>query len=612
MKAPRIILFFFLLVFTVSIAYAQNNHITLLAVSEGNGTMTGSTADLSLEIRDGSGKVFIDTYPLSKFDTQLSIRFAKDVACKFSKIDCSKYDFLYTIRAKSRIIGGPSAGAAIAVLTYAQLNDLDIDPKSAITGTINSGRLIGNVGGIKQKIEGAVEQGLTKVLIPVNEIVQENESNDTIDMVEYGESLGIQVFGASDLEEAIYYITGKDLRTDVPEISIDPQYTEIMNGISNQLCDRSLEILNLIDSTGFKIDNVSYNGQPLNQTLEDAEDQLKDSMASYKNEQYYASSSQCFGANTKLYFIYLVASGLPDSEYAKKANMIQVAIDSYKKNLSETTYITIPSFQTGLVVRQRVEEAAEYLENVYDYFDNSSNISRDTMLSYLSLANERLYTTKMWAQFFDLQGESYLIDQSTLKESCEVIIDDSLTRIQYSRLYLPNSFIGEEEKLQKLQDSDDYAYCISEASLIKANINSLISTLGIKEEDAAGIVKRKLEKASGILAEEVSNGRFPILGYSYFEYANALLDTQPISALIYAEYALEISNLDIYLNNQPSGNGSIKHNEDYSYLLVILIFLAGIILGMKFTQLHYSKFYGIKRVKTKVKTNKKAKKRKKR
>ncbi len=58
--------------------YGQEGHMKLLAVSEHAGTYTGSSADLYLEIEPGSGKVFLETFPLTKLDTQLATRFAKD------------------------------------------------------------------------------------------------------------------------------------------------------------------------------------------------------------------------------------------------------------------------------------------------------------------------------------------------------------------------------------------------------------------------------------------------------------------------------------------------------------------------------------------------------
>ncbi|MEK6920701.1 MAG: S16 family serine protease, partial [Nanoarchaeota archaeon] len=139
-------------------------HITLLAVSEA--TQIGSTADLYLRVQEGSGGVYIDTFPLTKLDTQLSTRFAQQIACDFVEEECAEKDFFYTIRSDATIIGGPSAGAALATLTVAMLDDHIINESVAITGTINVGGLIGPVGSLVGKIDAAKASGMTKVLIP--------------------------------------------------------------------------------------------------------------------------------------------------------------------------------------------------------------------------------------------------------------------------------------------------------------------------------------------------------------------------------------------------------------------------------------------------------------
>jgi len=159
----QILILFFLL--CIPLCFAQPiGHITLLAVSEA--TQTGSTADLYIRTQEGSGGVYIETFPLTKLDTQLSTRFAEQIACDFLEKDCTTTDFFYTIRSDATILGGPSAGAAIAVATVAMLDNLELNESVAISGTINVGGLIGPVGSLVSKIDAAQKQGITKVLIP--------------------------------------------------------------------------------------------------------------------------------------------------------------------------------------------------------------------------------------------------------------------------------------------------------------------------------------------------------------------------------------------------------------------------------------------------------------
>src|SRR5690242_1623828 len=95
--------------------YAQKNTIKLLAVNDG--TKKGMVVDLDLDIVDGSNRVFIETHPLSNIDTQISLRLAKTIACKTADVYCLNKDFFYSIRANSPVIAGPSAGAAMTVMT---------------------------------------------------------------------------------------------------------------------------------------------------------------------------------------------------------------------------------------------------------------------------------------------------------------------------------------------------------------------------------------------------------------------------------------------------------------------------------------------------------------
>jgi uncharacterized protein len=619
----KIIFWILILCLFMSIAYSENNHLRLLAASEmENGSMQGGVADLFLEIREGSGSVFIDTYPLSKFDTQLSIRFAKDTACKFALIDCSKYDFLYTIRARSNIIGGPSAGAAITIITYAQLKQLDIDKSIAITGTINSGRLIGNVGAVKEKIEGAEKSDIKKVLIPFNEIIHTFDNNSTLDLIEYGNELGIEVVGVSDIEEALFHFTGLDLRKKDIGLKVDEKYSNIMYNISESLCNRSVEIINLIEESELNISESNITNQSYSLGIE----LLNRSKQAYSTEAFYSSASQCYAANNNLYFTYLLLKNYSDDYYKDRINNLHEAYNLYLENIKESKHNTIPALQTTMIMRQRLDDVYNYLENIekYNFLSNTNKkisnidenifnldslndsnvtlkkniISRDEMINNVAFAIERLYTVKLWSQFFQLEGEVFEINDQILKESCNDIINDVKTRIQYAQLYLPDGFSVSLEKINELEKEKDYAYCIAKASIIKADVNTFLGSLSLKMDDIKNVVEKKLDKATEIISEEIENGRFPILGYSYYEYAKTLSDIEPTSALIYSEYALELSNIDLYLNRptlslreefidtELSLNNKIRNTNINILLILILTLIIGIIIG-RISVTHY-------------------------
>lgn len=157
-----------LLVIPITAAVTMDvESITLLAVTQtGNGSLSGSTATMYLQAKPGTGAIFIESYPASKIDTQVATRVANEIACEFTDVDCRSYDFFYTIRADSPIIGGPSGGAATAVLTLAVLEEIEIRDDIAMTGAISSGGIIGPVDGIKEKIMAAQEHDKSIAIIP--------------------------------------------------------------------------------------------------------------------------------------------------------------------------------------------------------------------------------------------------------------------------------------------------------------------------------------------------------------------------------------------------------------------------------------------------------------
>lgn len=723
--------------FLLNSALAQNNHLVLLAVSElPNGTVIGSTADLYLQIQDGSGRTFMDTYPVSKFDTQLSTRYAKDVACKFSNIDCSRYDFLYTIRARSSFIGGPSASAAISALTFAKLNNLDVDKNVAVTGTINSGRLIGNVGSIKEKIKVASLQGINKVLIPISELVtlekqiKENSINEKIilennsknansnvknsddeissdvknsddevsndvknsdnevssdvknsdneitsndtdnndddnntisdndkntisddeanncykednckdnyledNIITFGKSLGVEIIGVSDLEDVIFHLTGLDLRKESTEFVANEEYEKIMKSIAENMCKRTHDLLELNSDFGMshKSDDIYELSSESVSIFENtsksyllnffniALGHLKNSKNSFELQSYYSTASFCYSANVNLQTIYLTLRNNSYQESIERLNELQKAVKLFKDNINNRNPSTISELQTIIILKQRLDETQNYLDNAFELnYTNTSNIKNDfeielvnqnlnlvyledeiinkikrNFISSKAWAIERLYTASEWAKFFNVEGQKIAINEIILANSCNAIKEETIMRIQYANLFMP----GLDKKLKELDEinTQDSIECISRSSLIKAEINAIITAINLNENMLKEMVLRKLVKASEILNEETESGRFPILGYSYYEYAKSLYQTSPFNALVYAEYSLELSNFDIYLGNQRDLNlrnnrFKIRFNLS-SFLISFSLVFMGFLLGIKFSKNYfYTKF----------------------
>lgn len=528
-------------------SFVQSQSMVLLAVSETKEGFSGSTASLSLEVEKGRGRVFLDTSPASKLDTQLSTRFAKEISCSFVEADCSEYDFFYTIQADSSIIGGPSAGAAMAVLTAASLNELNLDDKVAITGTINSGGLIGPVGGLKEKIEAAAQKKLKKVLIPVgsSNIKLSNTSNISLNLVQYGKELGLEVKEVEDLNDAIFEFTGVRLKEEVSEIRLDSAYQDTMRDLASLLCNRSYEL----EREAALINKWTNDMRSEKQV---ADNLSRRALISFNASDFYSSASFCFGANVVYKTIVLEMLNLSSKEAAARMDKVDDELSSLNNELEKKEIKTTTDFQTFLVVSERLEEAKEQIDDAKFNLENNSVVRE----SSIALAEERILSAKSWSFFFGKGSSSLEIDEGNLKSSCNTKISEAEQRIDYARLFVPDTLSETQKTLEdakKKRSDKKYALCLYKASLAKAESNIFLSVFGFEDSEVVGVTERKIAAAKKIIANQAAEGAFPIVGYSYYEYSKTLLDeSRKYSALLYAEYALELSDLDVYFEKQET------------------------------------------------------------
>ena len=106
----------------------------------------------------------------------------------------------------------------------------------------------------------------------------------------------------------------------------------------------------------------------------------------------------------------------------------------------------------------------------------------------------------------------------------------------------------------------------------------MLGLIGVEEERLDEIIELKLRSAKIELAKAQQKGIFPIISYSYYEYANSLKDKDKASALLFTEYALEFANLDIYFPVKRSFFDFIKRVNRKVLFVFFLGLFAGIIL----------------------------------
>ena len=573
-----VILMLALMLFLLPNVAAKQGHMRLLAVTETSNGDVGGIADLYLEIKPGTGRVFLETFPLTKVDTQISTRFAKEIACDFLDADCSKYDFFYTITADSSIIGGPSAGSAIAVLTISLIKDVPLNDEVAVTGTINSGGVIGPVGGIEAKIEAAERAGMKKVLIPMGEYFDTNQTaynestdneinqslNETVNL-SVGKEFKIEIKEVATLDEALFEFTGKSFRERKANITISQNYADTMKELAIQLCSRSTKLRN-------RISNLTDNSTK--GILDNALNLSARGKEYFESNKFYSSASFCFGSNVEFNYLILMEMNLTDTEIIEKVYNLRGEIESFDAEIENKELKTVTDLESYMTVKERLIEANEFVDLFQESMDNNN-----TNLRNLAYAMERLNSAKSWAEFLNNEGKEFDFNNETIENACRAKLSEVEERLQYVEIYLPQSLENTRKELgyaYKDRDEGNFELCLSKASKAKANVDTVLSVFGVRNEDVKRVVDKKLEIVESTLVEETEKGVFPIVGYSYFEYANSLKEDDPFSALLYSEYALELSNLDIYFKSPEAKGVNFFANVDKRLLWVLI---AGIALG---------------------------------
>lgn len=543
------ILFFLILI--LPFVFANSGNMKLMAVTNPDENARGSMANMNLEIKEGNGRIFIDSFPLSKLDTQISTRFAKEVACNFLERDCSRYDFFYTIRSDSALVGGPSGGAATTVLTIAVLENLHIDEYTSMTGTINTGGIIGPVGSITEKTQAAASAGIKKVIIP--KYTDLNQTNIT----QLEQDYGIEVIEISHISEAVYEFTGKDYSV-YEEVNLSYNYVELMQEISQDMCFRAESLYNETEFDNRTSELIDYG------------------KSSIETKEHYSAASYCFGALLRIRQQTLLDENLDKGKIKEKIISTLDRAVEFENATNNHELKTLTDLETYMAVSERVQESKERLAEALKYIaQNNTNQS----IFQLAYAIERLNSARSWSTFFDSGGREFNLDKIALEDSCLKKVSEVEERVQYLDLYYPAGTTEARESIKKAYaqyNKGSPELCLYTASIAKAKTDLILNSLSLDPDFVDEVIEDRLRIVKALLAKQTQKGIFPIVAYSYYEYANSLKQTDPYSSLLYLEYALELGNLDIYFEKKQIKLPNIR-------LEYIPIFASGMLLGIIIT-----------------------------
>lgn len=200
MDFPRVFLFLLLLI-SLSFASCSGKITRPVVAVVGDG---GGMVNLTLKASPGTGEEYIGLVPYAGVSTQQSARYAVNYARMISSEEVSDCDIMIDFGdlPQGEYVDGPSAGASIAVLAYSLFEDVPVRDDAVITGSLESGGIIGPVGGLYEKARASGANGMKYFITPFTNVYE----FITLESVE--QQYGIKILQANTIGEVLNFMTG--------------------------------------------------------------------------------------------------------------------------------------------------------------------------------------------------------------------------------------------------------------------------------------------------------------------------------------------------------------------------------------------------------------------
>lgn len=148
----------------------------------------------------GDGDIYSTVIPSVGLSTQDSIKTAVNYAFKKAGYDPSTCDvFIKVDDKRTSSIDGPSAGAAISVVTYSALVNSPVRKDATLTGAVDGEGRVLAVGGVFEKSYAAALQGISYILTP-------RHSFDEQIILDSFSSTNITFFEINSVDQAISFL----------------------------------------------------------------------------------------------------------------------------------------------------------------------------------------------------------------------------------------------------------------------------------------------------------------------------------------------------------------------------------------------------------------------
>jgi uncharacterized protein len=548
------------------------------AVAQTSAGYRGVISTITITIQsNGSGRVFVDTLPLTQIDMQGSARLAVTVASALIRgdttcdVDPNAYDYFFVVRTEAPIIGGPSAGAIMTIAVTALLENWEMSNDTVMTGMINPDGSIGPVGGIVHKVDAAASVGAKRFLIlkgqnTYTETISETSTSEsgwtqiinrqiTRNVSDYAaQHYGIEIVEIEDVNDALWYFTGYTFPELISNDSISTEdYIDSMKPLAKTLLHEARELYQNA-SIQFNITSIPnqypfYFRNHITDYLNAAKQNLLESDSWFNQELYYTSTSNSFQSLIDSQYVVYACEYFraeSDDEYVVTVLEYVKSVHEEKSKIAKNASIEgAITLQCVGAAQKRASNAATY---VFDAEIDYQNKEYLTALSSLAYALKRSESIEWWLNISTSFNDPGSYNYSDIETLAQEYIEDAQQAVTYSGVILQemgrtSNYLSQSETLLETARDDLTAEYVAAAlfealeSLAKANL-----ALELVDGMSNDKLERARESASGSISESRNQGIEPVLAVSYFEFGQSLVnDSSPETAMVYYKFADLIS-----------------------------------------------------------------------
>ena len=592
------------------------------AVAETDNGYVGVISTITVTIQsNGSGRVFVDTLPLTQIDMQGSARLSVKVAKALVKnddrceIDPDSYDFFFVVRTNSPIIGGPSAGGVMTAAVVSLIENWTMDNKTVMTGMINPDGSIGPIGGILQKIDAAYSAGAIRFLLPKGQMNYTEMVTDTTtengwiqtstkpvirNVAEYAlDNYGIEAVEVEDINDALLYFTGWEFPASESNGSITTDdYLSSMKPLATNLLDNARTLYknasDLFDNSTIPNRWPDYYKNQVTDFLNNAHERLIDSENWFGQESYYTSTSKSFQSLIDSQFVTYACTYFSLGDKQDYVNLFLNDAKEFHNNKSSLAKNAEVNGSISLqcigAAQKRASDADSYLSDAESSYQNGDYLTTMYKISY---ALQRSESIEWWLGISNYFNDTGDINDDELNTLAGEYIEDAQQATVYSGVILEemgrsSSYLSDAEGLLELARDDKEngypaaAFFEALEALVKANL-----ALELVDGTDNDKIMRAKESASLSIAESRTRGVEPVLAISYYEYAESLVnESSEDIAMVYYKYSGIIAGalgftstcggqssryigVPPKINVSPWDRGAIKYFEYFIFFIIV-------------------------------------------